>query len=382
MKTNFIIIISLLFLALSSGQSLAQTTQRKKIRDIPHETLQQKWMWPHRSFVLIATRERPVNYDTTYIRSYYKRIVITLPVSFRFLKFSLIDQASGNKLVFVPNLQYNLGVCVSSRWATFVVNSGIKLFTGNSGTKGKTDYNDYQLHLYGRKMNTDLLFQNYKGFYIRNSESYSNYQSEEPYELRPDVKALNIGASTVYVVNNRRFSYGNAFAFIEQQKKSAGSLLAGVYYTYFAASGQPSIVNAPFRSSFDTLSLITKGHSHNFGINIGYIYTLVLFKKCYATASVTQGIGAERSVYTRDDHSVYNQFSAGAGKFNASFTLRYDNGKYFIGTMGMIDYFLFRGRTNSTFDYSYGKLMVYTGYRFPVLKAEKKLLRKLKLTGY
>lgn len=382
MRINFILGIFLLLLVSVPFKSGAQTSPPKKISDIPHKTFQQKWMWPHRSFVLIATRERTVNYDTAYIKSYYKRIVITLPVSLRFLKFSLIDQASGNKLVFIPNLQYNLGVCVSSRWASFVVNSGIKLFTGNSGIKGKTEYNDYQLHLYGRKINTDLLFQNYRGFYIRNSKSYSSYKSDDPYKVRSDVKALNVGISTVYVVNNKKFSYGNAFAFVEKQKKSAGSLLAGVYYTYFAASGDPSLVDLSFRSNFDTLSLITKGNSHNFGFNIGYIYTLVLLKKCYATASVTQGLGAERGVYTRDDNSVYHQFSVGAGKLNASFTLRYDNGKYFIGTMGMFDYFLFKGKVNSTFDYSFGKLMIYTGYRFPVLKGEKKILRKLHLIDY
>jgi hypothetical protein len=375
-----IIFLSRVFLC--SGQNSASHRKPESIGEIPHATPRQLWMWPHRSFVLLCTRERNIDYDTAYIKSYYKRIVLTLPVSTRFLKFTLQDQKTGNKLTYVPNLQYNLGICVSSRWASFIVNSGVKILTGDSEQKGKTTYRDYQLHLYGRKINSDIFYQQYKSFFIRNSSSYSAYQRDKPYEVCPDVKALNIGASTVYVINNKRFSYGNAFAFVEQQKKSAGSLLAGVYYTYFAAEGKPSLVPEPFRSSFDSLSFMQKGHSHNFGVNIGYIYTLVFFKKIFATASVIQGIGAESSVYTREDKSSYKQFSVGAGKLNASFTLRYDNGRSFFGTMGMIDYFLFRGRVNSTLDYSFGKLTVYAGYRFSVLKTEKRILRKLKLIDY
>jgi hypothetical protein len=362
----------------------AQEIEKKplKIRDIPHNTLFEKWMWPHRSAALIITRERAVKYDTAYIHNFYKRVVLTLPVSTRFLKFSLRDEKSGNKLTFSPNLQYNLGISISSRWATFILSSAIQIYTGDTHIKGKTSNRDYQLQLYGRKMNTDLFVQQYKGFFIRNSNDYPTYANDKPYEIRSDVNALNLGASTVFVVNHRKYSYGNSFAFVEQQKKSAGSLLLGIYYTYFAASGEPSLINEPFRNSFDAVSRIRKGHAHNAGINIGYIYTLVLKKKYSATLSITQGVGAEQAEYTRDDDSKYHQLAAGAGKLSGRVSLRYDNGRSFVGTSGMFDYFLFRGKVNSTFDYSFGKLMVFTGYRFSVLKAEKKLLRRLKLSGY
>jgi hypothetical protein len=90
----------------------------------------------------------------------------------------------------------------------------------------------------------------------------------------------------------------------------------------------------------------------------------------------------EQATYIRDNNTNYHQVTAGAGKFTAKLSLRYDNGRMFAGTMGMIDYFLFRGKVNSTFDYSYGQLMVYAGYRFSVQKAERKILRRLKLIDY
>jgi hypothetical protein len=109
---------------------------------------------------------------------------------------------------------------------------------------------------------------------------------------------------------------------------------------------------------------------------------LVFFKQCYATASLTQGLGGQQMGYKRDDNSSYRQLIGGAGKLNVRLALGYDTGRYFIGTMAIFDYFLFRGKFNSTIDYSFGKFMGYIGYRFSVLKPEKKILRKLQLIDY
>ncbi|HWY13203.1 MAG TPA: DUF4421 family protein [Bacteroidia bacterium] len=376
-------------LALTFANSYAQDTTAvkrssrvKTIWDIPHKTLREKWMWIHRSVAFNITKDRPINYDTAYIRSYKKRLVVTIPVAARFLKFTLIDIESKNKLAFTPNLQYNLGISLSSRWASFIVNSRIKVYGGENGVKGKTNYRDYQLNLYGRKFTTDMFVQYYQGFYIRNSKDYSQYVSEKPYQIRDDVYAINIGVSSYYIVNHKRFSYRNSFAFTEQQKKSAGSLLLGIYYSYFTATGSPSLVSDPFRSSFDTLSLIKSGSTHNFGFNLGYIYTLVFLKKCYVTASLVQGIGGKYVSYRRDDNTTFNQLIGGAGKLNVRAGLGYDQGRYFIGAMGMFDYFLLGRKTSSTLDYTTGKFMLYIGYRFSVLKAETKMLKKLKLIDY
>lgn len=384
---RLLLITSFMFLTFTESNaqdSIAKIrrTPPKTIFDIPHKTFKEKLMWPHRSFAFQALKERPVNYDPAYIKSHYKRFVITVPVSTRFLLFTLRDPITGNKLTFAPNLQYNLGISISSRWASFIINSGVKLFGGNSDIKGKTTYQDYQLNLYGRKFTTDMFVQIYSGFYIQNSGSYKQYVSDKPFAIREDVNALNIGVSSYYIVNHKRFSYGNSFSFTEQQKKSAGSILIGLYYSYFAANGFPSLVSLPFANSFDSLSLIKNGHTNNFGLNLGYIYTLVFLKHFYVTGSLTQGLGGQQMGYKRDDNSTYTQWVGGAGKLHVRLALRYDTGRYFIGTMGIYDYFLFRGKTNSTIDYSFGKFMGYVGYRFSVLKPEKKILRKLKLIDY
>lgn len=374
--------LSTSLIAQQSPDSVKIIPPVKSVWEIPHHTLWQIWMWPHRSAAFIITKERAVNYDTTYIKSYYKRLIITLPVSTRFLRFNLVDLKTGSRLNFAPNLEYDLGISISSRWASFIINSGVKVYSGEAGIMGKTKLQDYQLNLYGRKLTTDMFIQHYYGFYISNSRSHQSYTDDQPYSVRSDVQAFNMGVSTYYILNNRKFSYGNSFAFTEQQRKSAGSPLIGIYYSYFDASGKPSLVLDPFKGSFDSTSFIRRGQSHNFGINLGYIYTVVFLKKCYATASLVQGLGAKHVTYHMEDETINRQFLGGAGKLNVRLAMGYDQGRYFIGTMGMSDIFIFRGKANTSFEYTFGKFMVYLGYRFSILKAEKKILKRLSLIDY
>lgn len=386
MKSNNFYFIWFSFMIFSSLISYSQDSSslktKKTIWDIPHKSVWEKWMWIHRAVTFEVTKDRPVNYDTNYIKSYQKKLVITVPVSYKQLQFSLIDFKSGNKLTFAPNQQYDFGISISSRWASFIINTGAKLFNKDTQIKGETNYQDYQVNLYNRKITTDMFFQNYSGFYIKNSKTFASYTNTQPYDIRTDVKAVNMGASTYYIVNHKKFTFKNSFTFVEKQKKSAGSILLGTYYSYFDAKGNPSLVTYPFKSNFDSLSFIRNGHSHNFGFNLGYIYTFVFLKKFYATASLVQGIGGTQIVYVLEDNTKYNKLSGGAGKLNVRLALGYDKGKYFIGTMSMFDYYLFRGNENSTLDYNFGKFMIYVGYRFSTIKAEKKILKHFKLINY
>jgi len=390
MKKRIFPALCILCMALITMNSFAQDTPPKKrsasvkkIWDIPHETLWEKWMWPHRSATFIITKERPIDYDTAYIKSYKKRLGVTVPLSTRFLTFTLQDGKGGSSLLFSPNLHYNIGLSITSRWASFILNSGVKIYGGNKERKGETKFQDFQLNLYGRKVTTDTYFQYYSGFYIRNSKSFENYQSDSAFAIRPDVNVMHMGISTYYIVNNKKFSYRSSFAFAEQQRKSAGSLLMGVYYSYFDASGDPSLISSPFRSSFDSLSYIKNARAQDFGFNIGYIYTFVFLKKCSATISLVQGIGGQHLHYLREDYTSYNKLLGGAEKIHARAALKYDNDRLYIGAMGILDYVLLPLKSsNSSFDYTYGKAMVFVGYRFKTLKKENNILKKMKLIGY
>jgi len=367
--------------------SFAQDTIKieiiKSAKDIPHKTLWQKWMWIHRTIAFNIIKERPVFFDTTYIKTYKKSFVVAFPLSTRYLAFSLIDGKTKNQLDYSPNDEYDLGLSINSHWASFLVNTGVKVFYKDNDIKGKTKYQDYQFNLYGKKFTTDAFFQYYQGFYIKNSRDYPDYISDKPYAIRKDANAFTLGLSMYYIFKYKKFSYRNSFAFTETQKKSAGSFIAGGYFSLFAAWSDTTLVPFPFKASFDSSGYIRVGSSYSIGRNAGYIQTLVFLKKCYMTFSVIPGLGYEQTTYTREDNSTYKSETALSSKVNVRLATGYNTGNFYTGAMVMTDYFLFSSKTLDTkFNYAIGKLRVFVGYRFSYEKAERKLLRKLNLIDY
>ncbi|MDF2438352.1 MAG: Outer rane insertion signal [Bacteroidota bacterium] len=365
-----------------SGQISGQPVKDKKptIFDIPHKTLYEKWMWIHRSVVFEIIKERKIAYDSTYIKSYSKRLTVIVPVSARLMHFNLLSPGTGNRLQFTPNYRYDVGFGISSRWATFITNTGIVFFNTDNNQRGVTRHNDFQLNLYGKRTTSDISYQNYRGFYIANTRDFTKDDSKL-FIVRPDVKATLFATSTYYIFNSKKFSYRNSFAFTESQLKSAGSVLAGAYYSLFGVRADSSLVSQELKPNFDSLSNIIEGSTQSFGITGGYIYTFVRHK-AYLTTSIVPGVGLEQTTYDRENKKNYRNAYQPAGKVNFRLGFGYDTGTFFIGALGVYDYFYNFNGTHQTFNYSTGKALAFVGYRFKYLRTEKRILRKLKLIDY
>lgn len=177
-------------------------------------------MWIHRSVAFMIIKDRKPYFDTTYVKTYKKSVSVTVPVSSRFLRFNLVDWSSGNTLKYSPNNSYDLGFGVSSRWATFQLLTGVRIFENYKNQKGETHYHDTQFNIYSPRVTCDIFYQNYKSFYIRNSLSYPDYTGITRYAVRSDINAVSFGVSSYYVFNSKKFSYRSAFAYTEVQKKA------------------------------------------------------------------------------------------------------------------------------------------------------------------
>lgn len=384
--TSLFILITILLLAIwkpVNAQDTIRFETLTSIKDIPHEGFKQKWMWIHRSIVFSFLKSRVPFYDTSYYESYKSKLVFTIPISTRYIGFDLKDASSSNSLNFMPNSQYDVGISVNSKFASFLINTGVVLFNKDERTKGKTDYKDYQFNLYGKRSTIDVNLQTYKGFYINNSRAFEDYTTltTNPYEIRNDISALSLGLNYYYIFNYKKFSYRNSFAFTEHQKRSAGSLLAGGYYSILSVNGDSAFVSTPFKNYFDTLSIIKNANIINYGVNIGYIYTLVI-KKFYATLSLVQGIGIDKTntITQKDVH--YSGKQTLSSKQNLRMGIGYNSGTLFFGSMAMFDFYYFDNSKRTAIDYSYGKIRVFAGYRFNIERQQRKFFTKLNLMDY
>ena len=101
------------------------------------------------------------------------------------------------------------------------------------------------------------------------------------------------------------------------------------------------------------------------------------------TFSLIPGLGYEQTSYRREDNSTYKSAATLSSKLNVRLAMGYSTGKFYLGTMSMVDYFLFStDKSDTKFNYAIGKLRVFVGYRFSYQKAERKILRKLNLIDY
>jgi hypothetical protein len=175
-----------------------------------------------------------------------------------------------------------MGVGATYNWATLNLAYGFG-FLNRDEAKGKTKYLDLQTHLYGRKLIIDAFGQFYSGFYVRKDEIQ---EGASGYYLRPDIKVRYLGASGQYLFNHKRFSYRASFLQSEWQKKSAGSLLAGIEFFLGRSKADSSIVPAVIRGQANEIDL-NQVDFFDIGPNIGYIYTFVFKKHFYITGQAT-----------------------------------------------------------------------------------------------
>lgn len=220
--------------------------------------------------------------DSTYYASYDKIITGRFYFSQKYTSYQYRDDADAIRIRYKPNTTLNMGVGATYNWATLNLAYGFG-FLNRDEAKGKTKYLDLQTHLYGRKLIIDAFGQFYSGFYVRKDEIQ---EGASGYYLRPDIKVRYLGASGQYLFNHKRFSYRASFLQSEWQKKSAGSLLAGIEFFLGRSKADSSIVPAVIRGQANEIDL-NQVDFFDIGPNIGYIYTFVFKKHFYITGQAT-----------------------------------------------------------------------------------------------
>lgn len=386
------IIILILFFFLSQhifGQidsilsNVADTIKSKLILDdIPRKTFKDKFMYPHRWYVKQLLTPKTTDFDTTYIRNGKHRLTLTLPVAKKFYGFTLNDLESGRKLRFSPNTYYNIGFNFSNIILTFGFYPGIRF--GAKKDHGYTISRDLQLILIGRRVLTDINYQNYQGFYLYNAKDYlSNTSRPDSVVLRPGIRAVSFGVNTMFIHNYKKYSLRGAFAFSDSQRKSAGSFMTGLYHSHTAFySGDSSFTGYPFSTHFSTLLNNANGISViTVGLSEGYGYTLVWKKIIYCT-SLNLGIGAQKTNYTTLDGQGHSLSLNLSGHLNAKAALRFDNLRFFTGIMASYDNnFTFNPEHFRTEAYI-AKVVAFVGYRFNIRQNGRKVLKAMRLVDY
>lgn len=274
------------------------------------------------------------------------------------------------KLSFSPNPHNKIGLYFGWRWIFLGWSVDIDDIYRKTNRKNKGT--EFDLSLYSSKLGVDIFYRrtgnNYKihkirGFY---DEIPSDY-SEDFSGLKVDIKELNL----YYIFNNRKFSYPAAFSQSTNQRRNAGTFIAGFSISKHNLDFDYQQLPAYIQERMNPGMKVNKIKYTNANISFGYAYNWVFARNCLACLSLTPAIAYKAS----DVDAETQEGKAWYSKFNLDFLLRagvvYNNGKYFVGTSFVGKNYNYH-RNNFSLDNGFGTLQVYVGFNFHLRKEYRK----------
>ena len=274
------------------------------------------------------------------------------------------------KLSFSPNPHTKIGLYFGWRWIFLGWSVDIDDIYRKTNRKNKGT--EFDLSLYSSKLGVDIFYRrtgnNYKihkirGFY---DEIPSDY-SEDFSGLKVDIKGLNL----YYIFNNRKFSYPAAFSQSTNQRRNAGTFIAGFSISKHNLDFDYQQLPAYIQERMNPGMKVNKIKYTNANISFGYAYNWVFARNCLACLSLTPAIAYKAS----DVDAETQEGKAWYSKFNLDLLLRagvvYNNGKYFVGTSFVGKNYNYH-RNNFSLDNGFGTLQVYVGFNFHLRKEYRK----------
>ena len=274
------------------------------------------------------------------------------------------------KLSFSPNPHNKIGLYFGWRWIFLGWSVDIDDIYRKTNRKNKGT--EFDLSLYSSKLGVDIFYRrtgnNYKihkirGFY---DEIPSDY-SEDFSGLKVDIKGLNL----YYIFNNRKFSYPAAFSQSTNQRRNAGTFIAGFSISKHNLDFDYQQLPAYIQERMNPGMKVNKIKYTNANISFGYAYNWVFARNCLACLSLTPAIAYKAS----DVDAETQEGKAWYSKFNLDFLLRagvvYNNGKYFVGTSFVGKNYNYH-RNNFSLDNGFGTRQVYVGFNFHLRKEYRK----------
>ena len=270
------------------------------------------------------------DFDTLYIspNRYNYALMVTHFSNFEYYSITS-ELPQPQKLSFSPNPHNKIGLYFGWRWIflgwSVDVNDIFKKGTRkNRGT-------EFDLSLYSSKLGVDIFYRrtgnDYKIHKIRgfSDDIPSNY-SEDFSGIKVDIKGLNL----YYIFNNRKFSYPAAFSQSTNQRRNAGTFIAGFsiskHHLDFDYTELPDFLQQTMNPGMKVKNI----KYTNANISFGYAYNWVFARNCLACLSLTPAIAYKAS----DVDAETNEAKAWYGKFNLDFLVRagivYNTGKYYV----------------------------------------------------
>ena len=213
----------------------------------------------------------------------------------------------------------------------------------------------FGIDLYYRKTGSDFKLRSHKGF-KKSTPHFNNYDFDG---LQSEI----IGLNAYWIFNHKKFSYPAAYSQSTNQRRSAGSFMAGFSYSQHKISFDPEKLPAEILNQLDYGLQFNQIKYSDYSLGFGYGYNWVFAKNWVSNLSLLPGIGYKKSRI--DDNDFKNESWIKDINFNliTRAGIVYNNAKYFVGASLVMHTYDYR-KPNLSVTNSFGTLRIYAGFNF------------------
>ncbi len=234
-------------------------------------------------------------------------------------------------ITYMPDMRVNggLGLYYKGFGASYVS----KIFNITAGrNKAVTNYTDIRLKNYYRKFGADLVYMDYKGFYLADNKSHG-YSAEDPETKRSDIHLRTLSASAFYIFSDN-FSFNAAFMQSERQNVWDWTLLGVFSAVHQSLSGEYSLIPGKNEPAFGNNSGINSGEFSGAAAGAGFGITVPYQNYLFTAVSYFGNGYMHRSYETfQGEKTVYDGFY----RINAKASIGYTGNSYFFGMSFVFD---------------------------------------------
>ncbi len=324
---------------------------------------------------IIAHTRRLNDVDTTWIEPQQYNFSAMLQTTATYEMYRLRSK-SGQTLLFAPRATIKVGPYFGWRWIFLG-------YTFDIGHLNSDMKKEWTLSIYSSKVGVDLFYRKTGNDYLLRSAHLGDDINTKPLRhthfsgLKVDLKGFN----AYYIFNHRHFSYPAAFSQSTIQRRSAGSILAGVGYTRHVLHLNYDKLAQHIDQHLQQHTPLDSGLAFNnirytdLSLSAGYAYNYVPCRNLLLAASLSAALGYHYSrgdikgeTFTLRDFSFRN-FNLDAV---ARFAIVYNNSRFYTGASAIFHAYNYRKsqfETNNVF----GSINVYAGVNFGKKKKKQKV---------
>lgn len=228
-------------------------------------------------------RMKKTGTDTAYVSRPEEPLTIKLRYDQKSSYFSTLEMYEGKPYRYHFENRPNSSIAASVNYRGISVALSLnpqKMF-------GKSKDTEFNFNYYNNKFGVDLTYSDAKRF--RSSTNFADLfiGGNDVFDWE-NARLKSYSANLYYVFNNRKFSYPAAFSHSWVQKKSAGSLLAGISCMFGHMDFDLSTITPALASDLNYMA--SNINLRNVTLKLGYAYNFVPNKHWLIHASFAPGI--------------------------------------------------------------------------------------------